>query len=136
MTLPKITYFERGSNRFATANLICNGGGGGSGVASVSIGAGRSSADPGAPSVLWAGGGVASTATCSAAAAELTGLTARLPNARALGVSASAPERATAGPGSASPPLPGGAGMLSDTPGATSTTSGRWSRGPRPPSTF
>ncbi|XP_066364997.1 uncharacterized protein [Miscanthus floridulus] len=110
------------------ANRIRNGGGGGSGIASVSIGAGRSSVDPGAPSVLCGGGGVASTATCSAAAAELTGLTARLPNARASGVSASAPERATAGPGSASPPLPGGAGLLADAPGATSTTLGRGRR--------
>ena len=107
------------------ANLIRNGGGGGSGVASVSIGAGRSSVDPGAPSILCGAGGVASTATGSAATAELTGLTARLPNARASGVSASALEGATAGPGSASPPLPGGAGLLADTPGATSTMSGR-----------
>ena len=77
----------------------------------MSIGAGRSSMDPGAPSVLCGGGGVASTATCSTTAAEPTGLTARLPNARASSVSASAPERTTADPGSASPPPPWSASL-------------------------
>ncbi|XP_066379374.1 predicted GPI-anchored protein 23 [Miscanthus floridulus] len=119
---------------FATANLLRNGGGGGRGVASVSTGAGRSSADPGAPSILYGAGGVASTATGSAATAELTRLTARLPNARASGVSATASEGATSGPRSASSPLPGGVELLTDAPGATSSTSGRWSRGPRPTS--
>ena len=98
----------------------------------MSIGAGRSSMDPGAPSVLCGGGGVASTATCSTTAVEPIGLTARLPNARASSVSASAPERTTADPGSASPPPPGSAGLLAIAPGTTSTTSGRWSKGPRP----
>ena len=61
----KYTYLERGGNRFATATLVRKGGGGGRGIASVSIGAGRSSKDPGAPSVLCGGGCVAPAATCS-----------------------------------------------------------------------
>ena len=81
------------------ANLIRNGGGGGRGVASVSIGAGRSSMDPGAPSVLYGGGGVASTATCSTTAAEPTGLTARLPTP--------VPRACQPRPRSGQPPTPG-----------------------------
>ena len=99
----------------------------------MSIGAGRSSVDPGAPSVLCGGGGVASTATCSTTAAEPTGLMVRFPNARASGVSASAPGLAIAGP-KVSPPPPGSAGLLADAPSIVSLTSGRWSRGPCPTS--
>ena len=86
----KYTYLERGCNRFSTVTLVYAGGGGGRGTASVFIGADWSSMDPSAPSVLCGGSCVAPAATCSTAAAEPTGLTARLPNARSSGVSASA----------------------------------------------
>ncbi|XP_066351132.1 uncharacterized protein [Miscanthus floridulus] len=126
----KYTYLERGGNRFGTVTLVRKGGGGGRGTASMFIGSGWSSTDPGAPSVLYGSSYIASAATCSTATTKPIGLTARLPNARASGVLASAPERAIADPGSAPPP--GSAGLLADAPGIVSPTSGRWSRGPRP----
>ena len=100
----------------------------------MSIGAGRSSKDPGTPSVLCEGGCVTSATTCSTIAVEPTGLTVRLPNARTPGVLASAPEWAIADPRSASPPPPGSAGLLANASGTTSTTLGGWSKGPRPTS--
>ena len=130
-TPPKNTHLKRGHNRFGTASLLYNGGGSGGGTASVSTGAGQSSSDSGAPSTLYGGSCVAPAATCSTSAVEPTGLTARFPNACALGVSASAPGQAIDGP-EVSPPPPRSAGLLADTPGTVSSMSRRWSRGPRP----
>ena len=66
--------------------LVCKGGGGGRGTASVSVGASRSSMDPGASLVLYGGSCVAPAATRSTAAIEPTWLTACFPSARASGV--------------------------------------------------
>ena len=101
-------------------------------MTAVSVGADRSSTNPGAPSVLCGSSCVSSAATGTTAAVEPTGLTARLPNARSSGVSASAPRRAIADPEAAPPPPPGSAGLLANAPDAVSSTSGRWSRGSHP----
>ena len=85
----KYTYLERGCNRFGTVTLLCAGGGGDKGMTSVSAGAGRSSMDPGAPSVLCGGSCVTPATTCSTSAVEPTGLTAHFPDACNSGVSAS-----------------------------------------------
>ena len=85
----KYTYLERVCNRFGTVTLVYKGGGGGRGTASVSVGAGWSSTDPGAPSVLCGGSCAAPVATCSTTTIEPTGLMARFPSARSSGVLAS-----------------------------------------------
>ena len=86
------------------ATLLCTGGGGGRGTTSISTGAGRSAMDLSTPSVPYGGSCVAPAATCSTAAIEPTGLTARFPNTRASGVSALAPGRVITDPRTAPPP--------------------------------
>ncbi|XP_066347878.1 calcium-transporting ATPase 5, plasma membrane-type-like [Miscanthus floridulus] len=103
-------------------------------MAPVSAGASRPSLDSDAPSTLCRGCWVAPAVGRSAFAIEPIGLTARFPNARASGVSASAPGRAIASPEASSPPPPGDVGPFADALGAVPLTSERWSRGPRPAS--
>ena len=85
-------------------------------------------------STLYRGCWVASAVACSTSAVELVGLTARFPNTRVSGMSASASASgwAIASPEAPSPPPPGDVEPLADAPGAVSLTSGRWSKGPRP----
>ena len=87
-TLPN-KCLPRGYSHFGIVTLLYEGGGSGRGAVSVSAGAGRSSTDPGAPSVLCGGSCVTPTATCSTTTVEPTGLTARFPSARSSGVLAS-----------------------------------------------
>ena len=96
--------------------------------------AGRSPPNPSAPSIFYGGSYVTPTVISSTSAIEPTGLTACFPNARASGVTASDSGWAIAGTEASSPPPPGNAVLLVDASGVVPPTSGRWSRGPRPPS--
>ena len=82
------THLERGCSCFSTMTLLCNGGGGRD-MAPVFTGASRPSSDSDAPSTLYRGSCVTSTAACSTTTVEPNGPTARFPSARSSSVSAS-----------------------------------------------